>query len=202
MFIKETERLALSFLAQYVEGKKLFNLAEIQGGLNVIGMFEGSSQSEALDNVKSHALLSSMQSFMKNNEDINDLGTDIIDDFTESNIIMSDQNQEKISTKKTRHVWNDNFLNRVKDTLKRFMLTSDKVSRNEVFDYFYYKFSAELSDYDLARNSEKSRENYKNKLVDNIKAWFIEGDKSLTFDRETQCYHKVKKNPNQNTLDF
>ena len=66
--------MALSFLAQYVEGKKLFNLAEIQGGLNVIGMFEGSSQSEALDNVKSHALLSSMQSFMKNNEDINDLG--------------------------------------------------------------------------------------------------------------------------------
>lgn len=202
MLSKEKERLALSFLAQYVEGKKLFNLAEIQGGLNVIGMFEGSSHSEPSGNVKSHALLSSMQPFIKNDENIDDFEIDIIDDFTESNIIMSDQNQEKVITKKTRHVWNDNFLNRVKDTLKRYMLTADKVSRDDVFDYFYYKFSRDLSEHDLARNSEKSRENYKNKIVDNIKAWFIEGDKSFTFDRETQCYYKVKNNSNKNTLDF
>ena len=195
---QKISQCGLKFLSEYTEGKKQFNISEINGGLRMIALLEASFFSEE-SNLPDHNIERSVydvfNSFVESdcNESEDDSAeTDM--QSTEDNTESSSQVvEESEKTRKTRSVWNKEFIAEFKPELRNFFKATKQISQNGVFDFFELNFGSKLKDSDKLKVG-KGREFWKNKLADNIHAWFIKQEKCLTYVDGVYCYNEPVQN--------
>ena len=192
------KQCGVKFLSEYTEGKKEFNASEIYGGLRMITILEASLFSEE-SNLPDQDIDKSFYDFFNPfvESDCNESEDDSVETYTQStgdnteSSVLAVAESEK--TRKTRSVWNKEFIAEFKPELRNFFKATKQISENGVFEYFELNFGNKLKDSDKLKEG-KGREFWKNKLADNIHSWFVKQEKCLRYVDGVYYYNEPVQN--------
>ncbi len=188
----------VKFLSEYTEGKRKFNASEIYGGLRMIAILEASLFSEESnlpdqDNDRSVYDVFNLLVESDCNEPEDDSAETYMqsaEDNSESSLQVAAGSEK---TRKTRSVWNQEFIAEFKPELRNFFKATKQISQNGVFEFFELNFGNKLKDSDKLKEG-KGREFWKNKLADNIHSWFVKQEKCLRYADGVYYYNEPVQN--------
>ena len=196
------KQCGVKFLSEYTEGKKEFNASEIYGGLRMIAILEASLLSEE-SNLPDQDINRSFYDFFNPfvESDCNESEDESEDNSAETYMQSTEDNSESSlqaaveskKTRKTRSVWNKEFIAEFKPEIRNFFKATKQISQNGVFEFFELNFESKLKDSDKLKVG-KGREFWKNKLAENIHTWFVKQEKCLTYANGVYYYNEPVQN--------
>jgi len=171
----QNNNLLLAFLAEYVSGKKDFNLAEIEGGIHMFKI--SSSYILPVDNVEV-VLVDSKTSHVKSFEITEDIAPhEVYEIESESDSLdfVDDVTDDDVS--KTDKKWSQSFVNQITGFTLEKLTEKKSLTKSEMVAAFDKKFLNQIPDSDKIKIG-KSQPKYVSKLHKNIYNKLIKHNKA------------------------
>jgi len=161
----QKNNLLLAFLAEYVNGKKDFNLAEIEGGIHMYKI--SSSYASPVDNVEVVSM-NSKTPLVESYENENDFANHEVyeveskSETSDTADVVIEDNFSKVDKK-----WPQDFVNQITDFALEKITEKKSLTKPEMVAAFDKKFLSQIPDSDKIKIG-KSQPKYVSKLHKNI----------------------------------